>query len=114
MSKSKKKQRFTCKSEAQKKAIRRSYAIKNAKIKFPHFRKYFKSQHPALILDEHGVNYSFRRVTSSRFSGHHLNEEVNPNPDIKRSEPMYIVKRIEEDNKKRFSIWKYPWEYLKK
>ena len=110
----KKKPRFKCKSEAQKKAIRRSYAIKNAKNKFPHFRKYFKSRHPALILNEQGQNYRFRRVTSSKFSGHHLNEEVIPNPDKNRDEPMYIVKQIEEDNKKRFSLWTYPWEYPKK
>ena len=108
------KPRFKCKSEAQKRAIRRSYAIKNAKTKFPHFRFFFISRHPALILSEKGENFSYRRVTSSEYSGHHKNEIVYPNPDPTRSEPMYIVKRVEEENQCRFSRWIYPWEYPNK
>ena len=58
MSKKKNKPKFRCKSEAQKKAIRKSYAEKSAKEKrrieaaYPHFRYYKKSKHPALIVGE--------------------------------------------------------------
>lgn len=81
---------------------------------YPHFRKYFKSNHPALITKDCGDDYEFRRVTSAEFSGHHKNEKVFPNPDQSRKTPMYIVKAKQKDNKKRFSLWKYPWSYEKK
>ena len=81
---------------------------------FPHFRKYFKSRYPALILNEKDDDYEFRRVTSSEYSGHHKNEKVSPNPDRTRKTPMYIVKAKQRDKKKRFSPWKYPWEYPQK
>ena len=98
-------------TKANKKSSRRA---EKKKDKFPHFRKYFKSNHPALILDEEGDDYRFRRVTSSEFSGHHKNEEISPNPDKTRKTPMYIVKNQQKDKKKRFSTWKYPWKYPKK
>ena len=82
---------------------------------FPHFRHYKKSGHPALILSEEPEEkYKFRRVTSSEFSGHHRNEKVDPNPDSRRSTPMYIVKQRQTDYKKNFSKWKYPWKLPKK
>ena len=90
---------------------------KKAKVQkeqFPHFRKYFKSNHPALILNEKGEDYEFRRVTSSEFSGHHRNEMIDPNPDRTRKTPMFIVKAKQQDNKKRFSTWTYPWKYPSK
>lgn len=82
---------------------------------YPHFRYYFKSQHPALILrEEDSEKYRFRRVTSSEWSGRHRNEKVDPNPDRTKIMPMYIVKAEQTDKKKRFSLWKYPWAYPKK
>lgn len=66
-----------------------------------HFRIYLVSGHPAFIIDEEG-EYYFHRVTSSPKSGHHKNWEINPNPDPKRSTPMYIVKMEQKDKKKRF------------
>lgn len=84
------------------------------KEKFPHFRRYKKSGHPALILDEENDDYLFRRVTSSEKSGHHKNEMIFPNPDKRRSTPMYIVKNRQKDKKKFFSKSKYPWKYPKK
>ena len=82
-----------------------------AKEHFPHFRYYKKSKHPALILKERNEDeYDFRRVTSSEFSGHHRNEKIDPNPDPRKSTPMYIVKRREHDRKKAFGS-KYPWKY---
>ena len=85
------------------------------KEKYPHFRHYKKSGHPALILSEDGTDkYKFRRVTSSEFSGHHRNESVSPNPDKRRKTPMYIVKQRQSDHKKHFSTWKYPWKFPNK
>jgi len=76
-----------------------------------HFRLYFKSKHPALILNEEKDDYKFRRVTSAEYSGHHKNEKVFPNPDKTKKTPMYIVKQEQKDKKNRFSKWKYPWKY---
>ena len=88
---------------------------KKTKEKFPHFRRYKKSGHPALILSEDtNKKYKFRRVTSSEFSGHHRNERIEPNPDKRRRTPMYIVKQRQSDYKKNFSTWKYPWKFPKK
>ena len=88
---------------------------KKAKVKYPHFRHYKKSGHPALILSEDTEEkYKFRRVTSSEFSGHHRNERIEPNPDKRRKTPMYIVKQRQTDYKKNFSTWKYSWKYPKK
>ena len=79
---------------------------KKTKEKFPHFRHYKKSGHPALILSEDtNEKYKFRRVTSSEFSGHHRNERIEPNPDKRRKTPMYIVKQRQSDYKKNFSTW---------
>lgn len=51
--------KFKCKSDAQKRAIRRSYAKRAAQQEdkrieapYPHFRYYKKSKHPALIVGE--------------------------------------------------------------
>lgn len=87
---------------------------KNSEEEFPHFRRYNKSGHPALILGEVEDDYKFRRVTSSEFSGHHRNEKVYPNPDKRKTTPMYIVKQRQSDKKKFFSKKKYPWKYPNK
>lgn len=84
---------------------------KNKKGYEKHFRKYFKSNHPALIVDEDKTTYDFHRVTSSEFSGRHRNIKVYPNPDKTRKTPMFIVKQKQNDKKERFSKWKYPWKY---
>ena len=67
-----------------------------------HFRIYFKSNHPAYIVDEEGNKYYFHRVTSSEKSGHKKNWRVEPNPDKSRKTPMYIVKNEQIDSKNRF------------
>ncbi len=85
----------------------------NSKPKYPHFRFYKRSKHPALILESKQEDYRFRRVTSSEKSGHHKNEKVEPNPDKRKSTPMYIVKAVQTDKKKFFSDWIYPWKYSK-
>ena len=68
-----------------------------------HFRIYFKSSHPAYIIDEEGDYFYFHRVTSAPKSGHHSNWKIDPNPDPKRDTPMYIIHREEKDLKRYFS-----------
>lgn len=97
---------------------------KTAKTKetFPHFRKYKKSGHPALIVGEQ-VNakqkeeYKFRKVMHGEKDGRHTNEKVFPNPNPNDKEPMHIAKRVRSDEKKFFGNrlpWKYPDENEKK
>ena len=68
-----------------------------------HFRIYYKSNHPAYIIDEEGDMFIFHRVTSSEKSGHKKNWKIDPNPDAKRNTPMFIVKQEEKDYKYNFS-----------
>lgn len=119
------KKNFKCKSEAQKKAIRASYA-KEAQKKtmevsaetYPHFRRYKKSGHPALIVGEQKTEtkeeYKFRKVMHGEKDGRHRNEEVYPNPNPEDKKPMHISNRVRHDEKSFFSSWKYPWIYKKK
>ena len=79
---------------------------------YPHFRRYKKSNHPALITSEKTENeYNYRKVMHSEKDGRHLNEKVYPNPNPKDKKPMYIGKRVRHDKKENFSKWKYPWKY---
>lgn len=86
--------------------------------KFPHFRKYFKSNHPTLIVGEQKTKntdeWKYRKVMHSEKDGRHLNEKVYPNPDTTDKKPMYIAKRVRHDDKKHFSSWTYPWKYKKR
>lgn len=76
---------------------------KNKKKFSRHFRIYFKSGHPAYIVDEEGQLYVFHRVTHSKTSGGRKNWEKE-NPLIKGGKKkMYIVKKEEIDKKNRFS-----------
>ena len=85
------------------------------KEKFPHFRRYNKSGHPALIVGEKSIDeYDYRKVTHSERDGRHLNEKVSPNPNPNDKKPMYIGKRVRHDSKKFFSKWIYPWKYKNK
>ena len=108
--------KFKCKSEAQKRAIRVSYARKaeRKESEYPHFRRYKVSDHPALIIKEHSNDeYDYRKVTHSEKDGRHLNEMVYPNPDPTDKDPMYIVKRVRHDKKNKFGK-RLPWKYPKK
>ena len=85
------------------------------KEKYPHFRKYLKSGHPALITGEHSENeYKYRKVMHSAKDGHRTNEMVFPNPNFRDKEPMYIGKRVRHDKKKYFAKKPLPWHYPKK
>lgn len=122
----KKNKGFHCRSEAQKKAIRANYARRAAKNKYgnkrveapyPHFRYYRKSGHPALIVGEQKAEkskreeYRYRKVMHSEKDGRHLNEKIEPNPDPKDENPMYIGKRIRHDDKDHFENVPLPWKY---
>lgn len=78
---------------------------------FPHFRKYKKANHPALIVGEiEPDEYKYRKVMHTERDGRHINEKVDPNPDPTDKRPMYIAHRIRHDKKKFFGK-KYPWKY---
>ena len=93
------------------------------KENFPHFRKYKKSNHPALIVgeqkgkktDNQGKEretdeYKYRKVMHNEKDGNSPNEKVEPNPNPKDPRSMYIGKRVRHDEKKNFGE-KYPWKY---
>lgn len=114
--------KFRCKSEAQKKAIRRSYAIKakqkdtkHVSAPYPHFRYYKKSSHPALIVGKQPEEeYRYRKVMHSEKDGKRTNEKIEPNPKPGDPEPMYIGKRVRHDKKHNFEPKPLPWKYPKK
>lgn len=68
-----------------------------------HFRIYFRSGHPAYIVDEDGNLYVFHRVTHSKTSGGKKNWKKDNPLVFGGNEPTYIVKKEEKDKKKRFS-----------
>lgn len=121
-----------CKSEAQKKAIRTSYArksntpAKHIPAPFPHFRYYRKSGHPALIVGEQKSTkqteqgekqideYRYRKVMHGKKDGDRKNETVYPNPDPSDPEPMHIGKRVRHDEKINFDPRPLSWKYPKK
>lgn len=87
------------------------YDKPNEKQKFPHFRKYKKSKHPAMITSEYSnFEWNYRKVMHNRKDGRHLNDIYYPNPNPLDSEPMYVAKRVRHDKKDNFSNWKYKWK----
>lgn len=85
------------------------------KERFPHFRYYKKSKHPALIVGEQRTNeldeYRYRKVMHGMKDGKRTNECVIPNPNPKDPNPMYIGKRIRHDRKQAFEEKPLPWIY---
>ncbi|MBR1746754.1 MAG: hypothetical protein IJ735_00910 [Clostridia bacterium] len=87
--------------------------VKKKKEKYPHFRYYKKSGHPALIVGEQPIDeYKYRKVMHSPKDGKRSNEKVYPNPNPKDKNPMYIGKRVKHDKKNAFG-GKLPWIYKK-
>jgi len=87
---------------------------KPSQEKYPHFRPYLKSHHPALITDEHSpTEYKYRKVMHSERDGGRPNEKVDPNPNPQDPKPMYIGKRTRHGFKEDFGR-KYPWKYKPK
>lgn len=83
-----------------------------SKPKYPHFRYYKPSKHPALITAEHSKDeYKYRKVMHSEKDGRHFNEKLYPNPNPKDSKPMYIGKRVRHDKKTKFEKQILPWKY---
>lgn len=70
-----------------------------------HFRIYFKSNHPAYIVDEEENTYVFHRVTHSKTSGDRNNWKIKRNPIKGHNEPLYIVKPEKRGLKGRFSLF---------
>lgn len=115
----KRRQSFHCKSDAQKRVIKASYARRErVEAPYPHFRYYRKSGHPALIVGEQRRNnkdeYKYRKVMHGDRDGRHLNEIVDPNPNPKDPEPMYIAHRVRHDDKDNFESMPLPWKYPEK
>ena len=104
---------FSSKQNQKKKRNPKQNSV-HKQVSFPHFRHYYPSGHPALIVGEHSESeYKFRKVMHSERDGRHLNEAVTPNPDKRDKEPMYIAKRVRHDKKNHFGK-KYSWKYSKK
>lgn len=90
------------------------YDKPNEKQTYPHFRKYKKSNHPAMITGEHSQKeWNYRKVMHHEKDGRHLNEMIYPNPNPFDSAPMYIAKRVRHDDKNNFSNWRYRWKIKK-
>ena len=68
-----------------------------------HFRIYFRSNHPAYIVDEEGNLYVFHRVTHSATSGGRKNWVKKNSLKIGGNKPTCIVKKEEKDKKTKFS-----------
>ena len=86
----------------------------NEKQKYPHFRKYNKSNHPAMITSEYSKDeWNYRKVMHSAYDGRHRNETIMPNPNPTDKKPMNVAKRVRHDNKDNFSKWRYKWNIKK-
>lgn len=82
---------------------------------YPHFRFYFKSQHPAMITGEHSKEeWQYRKVMHGERDGRHLNETFDPNPNPSDPQPMHVARRKRHDKKENFSKWQYVWKIKNK
>lgn len=86
----------------------------NEKQKFPHFRKYLKSNHPAMIIGEFSEKeWNYKKVMHGERDGRHLNDTIEPNPNPLDPEPMHVTRRVRHDKKVNFSNWRYKWKIRK-
>lgn len=82
--------------------------------RYPHFRKYLKSGHPAMITSEFSkTQWNYRKVMHGRKDGKHLNDIISPNPNPFDSMPMYVGRRVRHADKNFFSKWRYKWKIKK-
>lgn len=107
-------------SKKKKTALRgekNEFSQKYIEAPYPHFRKYRKSGHPALLIGE-DINNS-NRVVYRRTSHEHnfgkgkAYDTVSPNPKPYDPRPMYIEKKKRVDEKKNFASRPYPWKFKK-
>ena len=97
-----------------KKKKNKKTVLKTVSVTYPHFRKYRKSGHPALITSERSKDeYNYRKVMHSEKDGKRTNEKVFPNPNKRDPKPMYIGKRVRHDKKNAFYPFPLPWKYPK-
>lgn len=88
---------------------------RHVKASYPHFRRYRKANHPALILGEYNADeYLFRKVMHGEFDGNRRNEMIYPNPDPTDPNPMGTGKRKRHDKITNFDNKPYTWKYPKK
>lgn len=81
---------------------------------YPHFRKYLKSNHPAMIVGEFSEQeWKYKKVMHGERDGRHLNDTIEPNPNPLDPEPMRVAKRVRHDKKVNFSKWRYRWKIRK-
>lgn len=86
----------------------------NEKQKYPHFRKYLKSRHPAMIVGEHSdAEWDYKKVMHSDKENGRTNDTIYPNPNPLDPMPMRVDRRLRHDNKKNFSKWRYNWKIKK-
>lgn len=117
-----KKNRFHCKTEAQKKAIQISYAVKTKQENFTKSKKEFPDKFPfwarlkiskkrtTLVIDEEKIvdkktkkledAYVHREATHTEKSDY---EKIEPNPDPTDKAPMYL-KRPSKLPKRMFEL----------
>lgn len=82
-------------------------------IRFPHFRLYYKSNHPALITGEYSKDeWQYRKVLHGEKDGRNAVDTISPNPDLNDPTPMHIVRRKRHDKKIFFSKWQYGWKII--
>lgn len=90
------------------------YDKPNGEQKYPHFRKYKKANHPAMITGEYSEKeWNYRKVMHGDRDGRHLNDKIEPNPNPLDPDPMYVAKRVRHDDKNNFSKWRYKWKIRK-
>jgi hypothetical protein len=90
------------------------YDKPNIKQSYPHFRKYKKSGHPAMITSEYSKNeWNYKKVMHGSHDGRHLNDTIDPNPNPLDKKPMNVAKRVRHDQKNNFSTWRYNWKIRK-
>ena len=85
-------------------------------LEFPHFRKYKRSNHPALIVGSATIKknddgFLYRKTSHSPGVSKRSSEKVSPNPNPKDPNPMYIEKRKRADYRHKFGEklnWKLP------
>ncbi len=83
---------------------------------FPHFRKYKRSNHPALIIGlakikKEADGFLYRKTSHSPGVSKKKCDKIDPNPNPNDNRPMYIEKRKRADFKFRFGEklnWKFP------
>ena len=87
-------------------------------MKFPHFRRYIRNNHPVLIVSEAKIekkndSFLYRKTSHSQKLTNRSVDKISPNPNPKDDRPMYIEKRKRVDFKRKFGPI-LPWNWPQK